>query len=285
MALELISSAKCFEGTQLRYSHYSQALNCDMNFSLFLPPQAAQEKVPVLYWLSGLTCTDENFVTKAGAQQYASKYGLALVAPDTSPRGEGVADDAEGAWDFGLGAGFYLNATQEPYKKHYQMYDYIVHELYALIGDNFSVNPQLSSIFGHSMGGHGAITIGIKNPNKFQSISAFAPIVAPMQVPWGQKAFSNYLGDDKDAWEAYDSLELIKQSQAKIPPILIDQGSEDAFLTEQLKPELLQAEIKQKNLDIQLNLRLGYDHSYFFISSFIESHFAFHADKLGVRSV
>lgn len=279
MGIEIVSSAKCFDGKQLRYSHYSQALNCEMQFSIYLPPQAENKKVPVLYWLSGLTCTDENFVTKAGAQQYAAKYGIAIVAPDTSPRGEGVADDPDGAWDFGLGAGFYLNASQEPYKKHYQMYDYIVDELKTLVEESFPVIVERSAISGHSMGGHGALTIGLKNPESFKSISAFSPIIAPSQVGWGQKAFSNYLGDDKTAWDDYDSLELFKKLE-KTAPILIDQGLDDAFLKDQLRPDLLQDLLNEKPMDIQLNLRAGYDHSYFFIASFIENHIKFHANNL-----
>ncbi len=283
MTVELLSSAKCFSGKQQRYRHYADSLNCAMNFSIFLPAEAESEKVPVLYWLSGLTCTDENFVQKAGAQQFASKYKVAIVAPDTSPRGDDVADDPDEHWDFGLSAGFYLNATEEPYKKHYQMYDYIL-ELFELVSNPFSIDASRAAISGHSMGGHGAISIGLKNQDKFKSISAFSPIIAPMQVPWGKKAFALYLGDNQDEWQQYDSLSLLNKSN-KTAPILIEQGLDDNFLSEQLRPELLEELIKNKKqqkqeLDIQLNLREGYDHSYFFIASFIESHIKFHCDNL-----
>ncbi len=279
MKLQKISSAKCFDGEQLRYVHYSDALQCEMKFSIFLPPKAKEGAVPVIYWLSGLTCTDENFVTKAGAQEYASDFGVAIVAPDTSPRGIDVPDDPEEAYDFGLGAGFYLNAIQEPWSKHYNMYDYIVHELPQLIASEFPINSDLSSISGHSMGGHGALTIALKNPELFRSVSAFAPICSPMQCPWGQKAFGNYLGDDESRWKKYDTIELIRKSTERLP-ILIDQGDADNFLAAQLKPKLLEQAAMAADYPISLRIQSGYDHSYFFVASFIGEHIKFHAKNL-----
>jgi len=221
--MERLSANTCFGGQQLRYSHASSVLGCDMTFSIFLPPQAEQGKVPVLYWLSGLTCTDENFVTKAGAQRYAAELGIAIVTPDTSPRGEGVPDDPEGAYDFGLGAGFYVNATQAPWSDHYRMYDYISCELPALVAAEFPVDDSRVSISGHSMGGHGALTIALKNPGRFKSVSAFAPICSPLRCPWGEKALGNYLGDDREAWAQYDTCALLSRASERLP-ILVDQG-------------------------------------------------------------
>jgi S-formylglutathione hydrolase len=277
--MQQLAENKCFEGRQLQFKHESSSLNCTMRFSIFLPPQAEKAKVPVLYWLSGLTCTDENFVQKAAAQRAAAELGVAIVAPDTSPRGEGVADDPEGAYDFGLGAGFYLNATQAPWSEHYRMYDYISRELPDLIEASFPVDARRCGIFGHSMGGHGALTIGLKNPQRFQSISAFAPIVAPMQCPWGEKAFTGYLGDDRQQWQAYDACELIRSGISKPQALLVDQGAADNFLVEQLKPELLQQACEQAGIPLTLRLQEGYDHSYFFISSFIEDHLRFHVSQ------
>jgi len=234
--------------------------------------------VPVLYWLSGLTCTDENFMQKAGAFKKAAELGIAIVAPDTSPRGEGVPDDPEGAYDFGLGAGFYLNATQEPWQEHYQMYSYIVDELPQLIEANFPVSKR-KAISGHSMGGHGALTIGIKNPTAYSSISAFSPICHPMAVPWGQKAFRNYLGEDKSKWLQYDAVELMK-THLVTAPILVDQGNADSFLTEQLKPETLQSAAIEAKANLTLRIQPGYDHSYYFIQTFIDDHLEFHAKYL-----
>ncbi len=248
-----------------------------MNFSIFLPPQAESGNVPVLYWLSGLTCTDENFVQKAGAQRYATQYGVAIVAPDTSPRGDGVPDDPDGAYDFGLGAGFYVNATQDPWQKHYQMYDYISDELPALIAAEFPVDTSHCGIFGHSMGGHGALTIGVKNPSLFRSISAFAPICSPMNCPWGEKALGHYLGGNKEAWKAYDACELIRHAGEVDQPILVDQGSADNFLDDQLKPALLRTACDEAGRVLDLRLQTGYDHSYFFMASFMEDHIRFHA--------
>ena len=250
-----------------------------MYFSLYLPPQAASANVPVLYWLSGLTCSDENFVQKAGAQRYAAEHGVAIVTPDTSPRGEGVPDDEHGAWDFGLGAGFYVNATEAPWSTHYHMYDYITEELPNILGENFSLNIQLSSIFGHSMGGHGALVIALRNPGRYHSVSAFAPIVAPSQCPWGEKALGNYLGDDLEAWKNYDSCELIASGASQIPT-LIDQGEADEFLELQLKTNLLEETCSSTGYEATIRRQPGYDHSYFFIASFVGSHIAFHAQAL-----
>ncbi|MEH6610702.1 MAG: S-formylglutathione hydrolase [Halioglobus sp.] len=279
MSLEKKSTNLCFRGEQQRFSHDSSSLDCEMNFSIFLPPNAKEGNVPVLFWLSGLTCTDENFVHKAGAQRYAAEHGMAIVAPDTSPRGDNIPDDPEGAWDFGIGAGFYVNATEQPWKKNYQMYDYITEELPALVTENFPVNPDLTAISGHSMGGHGALTIALRNPERFKSVSAFAPIVAPTQCPWGEKALSNYLGQDRESWKNYDSCELIRAGAKKIP-MLIDQGEADNFLSEQLRTDLLETTCKELDYPATIRRQAGYDHSYFFISSFIGSHIAFHAHEL-----
>jgi S-formylglutathione hydrolase len=251
-----------------------------MHFSIYLPPQAENRTVPVLYWLSGLTCTDENFVTKAGAQRYAAKHGIAIVSPDTSPRGDAVPDDPDGGWDFGLGAGFYLNATEAPWSEHYHMYDYINVELPALIREHFTVDADKASISGHSMGGHGALTIALKNPERFCSVSAFAPIVSPSTVPWGVKAFSNYLGQDSALWRDYDSCELIRRGGTQLP-LLVDQGLSDDFLEEQLQTGLLERACGESDYMATIRMQPGYDHSYFFIASFIGSHIAFHAQALG----
>ncbi len=274
MSIELISQNRIFDGWQKRYSHFSDVLKCTMKFAIYLPPcTQSGVKVPVIYWLSGLTCTEENFIQKAGAQRIAAELGVAIVAPDTSPRGDDVADDP--AYDLGQGAGFYLNATQSPWNKHYRMYDYIVHELPALIESLFPVTDQ-RAIAGHSMGGHGALTIALKNPEKYLSVSAFSPIVSPINCPWGTKAFQAYLGNDKALWRQQDSCELIRLAKIK-RPLLIDQGTADEFLHNQLKPELLEEAAASVNYPITLNMRDGYDHSYYFIASFIEEHLRFHA--------
>ena len=273
---ELIDSHLCFGGEQRRYRHRADSLACDMVFSVFLPPQAASGPVPVLYYLSGLTCTDENFVAKAGAQQFAAEHGIAIVAPDTSPRGDGVPDDPEGSWDFGLGAGFYVNATQAPWNDHYRMYDYIVEELPKVVGDLLPIDADRSSITGHSMGGHGALTIGLRNPSQFQSISAFSPICSPSECPWGHKALGNYLGANTSDWLEHDASHLIGQANTHLP-ILVDQGGADGFLVEQLKPELLLQAATRAEYPITLRVQAGYDHSYFFVASFIAEHLAFHA--------
>ena len=279
MEARKISSNKVYGGLNEQHTHFSEVLDCQMRFSIFLPPGASQnEKVPALYWLSGLTCTDENFIHKAGAQRTASALGIALVVPDTSPRGEGVPDDPDGDYDFGLGAGFYVNATQEPWRNHYQMYDYVVKELPGLMESTFPINDR-RSISGHSMGGHGALVIALRNPQEYLSVSAFSPICNPVSCAWGEKAFSNYLGEDRLAWRQYDATELMKTSDSSLP-ILIDQGDADEFLTEQLKPGNLEAIAKERNLRYEYRLQAGYDHSYFFISSFIEDHLRFHAEIL-----
>ena len=286
-SLEQIGSNQSFGGRQLRYRHPSTTLNCDMTFSIYLPPQADKGPVPVLYWLSGLTCTDENFVTKAGAQQHAAAHGIAIVCPDTSPRGEDVPDDAEGAYDFGLGAGFYVNATESPWANHYKMYDYIVDELPALINDQFPINGSKMSVSGHSMGGHGALTIALKNPERYSSVSAFSPICAPIQCPWGQKALGQYIGgnatDNNGHWAEYDTVELVKMSSKSTKgslPVLIDQGEADNFLAEQLNTQLLIDTAAVAAFPMRIRLQSEYDHSYFFIASFIEEHLSFHAEKL-----
>ncbi|NRB39027.1 MAG: S-formylglutathione hydrolase [Pseudomonadales bacterium] len=281
MSLNEIASNKMFGGWHKRFSHFSKINNCTMTFAIYLPPQIeAGEKLPVLYWLSGLTCSDENFMQKAAAQRIAAELGLVIVAADTSPRGDDVPDDADAAYDFGLGAGFYLNASEAPWQKNYQMQDYIVEELPALIEANFPVSNK-RSIAGHSMGGHGALTLGLKYASHYQSISAFSPICNPATVPWGEKAFSLYLGDNKETWLAHDSCHLIKNSDKNCQlPILIDQGEDDAFLTEQLCPERLQKAAAEADYPIQLRMQAGYDHSYFFIASFIEEHLRFHAGFL-----
>lgn len=276
--LNKLSSVKCFGGQQLRFEHASKVLNCTMTFSVYLPPQAEQGPVPALYWLSGLTCTDENFSSKAGAQRTAAELGLALIIPDTSPRGDDVPDAEDGAYDFGLGAGFYVNATQEPFAKHYQMDSYIVNELRELVEAELPLNG-LRSIAGHSMGGHGAIVLALRNPSLYRSVSAFAPIANPSSCPWGHKAFSGYLGNDTSAWHDYDSVELIRAGNS-CPPLFVDQGSADQFLAEQLGYEQLKTTCEKAQVDATLRLQVGYDHSYYFIASFITDHLRFHAQYL-----
>jgi len=276
--MELLEEHRCFEGRQQRWRHDSTALNCAMTFSIFLPPTNGKAKPPVLYWLSGLTCNDENFTTKAGAQRVAAELGIALVMPDTSPRGDDVADDA--GYDLGKGAGFYLNATQQPWASHYRMYDYIRDELPALIAAEFDVGDRCA-ISGHSMGGHGALIMALKNPGTFTSVSAFAPIVNPTQVPWGQKAFTHYLGEDTDKWQEWDSCALMQASQpGDAIPTLIDQGDADQFLANQLQPAVLAEVARQKAWPLTLRIQPGHDHSYYFIASYIEDHLRFHAEHL-----
>ena len=277
MTIENISVNKSFGGWHKQYSHQSKTLNCAMRFAIYLPPQASNgEKVPVLYWLSGLTCSDENFMQKAGAQRMAAELGIAIVAPDTSPRGEGVAND-EG-YDLGQGAGFYVNATQAPWNRHYQMYDYVVNELPAIIESSFPVSNK-RAISGHSMGGHGALTIGLLNPERYSSMSAFSPICNPVNSPWGKKAFTAYLGKDQANWRNHDASELMRKAKQFIPT-KVDQGGADDFLSEQLKPEALEAAAKVNGYPFALAIHEGYDHSYYFISSFIEEHLRFHAQHL-----
>lgn len=276
--MELVASNKVVGGWHKRYRHASQTTQCHMTFAIFLPEIASSGKnVPVLYWLSGLTCTDENFMQKAGVFKVANELGIAIVAPDTSPRGDGVPDDEQGAYDFGLGAGFYVNATQAPFDQHYHMYDYIVSELPHLIESHFPVTQQ-KAISGHSMGGHGALTIGLKNSTQYSSISAFSPIVHPTKSPWGIKAFTGYLGNNQDNWAYYDAVLLIKNQQFKHAlPMLVSQGAADNFLDEQLQPWHLQNVAKEQDYPLEFFQYEGYDHSYFFISSFIEQHLRFHA--------
>lgn len=283
MTIECLSETRCFGGRIGFYRHHSSVNNCAMQFSVFVPPQARHGSVPVVTFLSGLTCTEENFMVKSGAQRVASLLGLMLVSPDTSPRGEGVPGDPAGDYDFGLGAGFYLNANQEPWSAHYRMYDYITQELQQLLFDNFPGDRERHGLTGHSMGGHGALTIGLRNPGMFRSLSAFAPICTTLHSPWGQKALAYYLGDDPSDWQDYDASEVARRS-GKVTAydrILVDQGADDPFLTEQLKPELLEAACEESGLPLDLRLHEGYDHGYYFISTFIEEHLRFHADRLG----
>lgn len=276
--MEMLEEHRCYGGWQQRWQHHSTTLNCPMTFSLFLPPEGKKTPPPVLYWLSGLTCNDENFTTKAGAQRVAAELGIVLVMPDTSPRGEGVANDA--AYDLGQGAGFYLNAAQAPWAAHFRMYDYLREELPTLIQEQFNVSERCA-ISGHSMGGHGALMLALKNPGKYCSASAFAPIVNPSRVPWGKKAFSAYLGDDIARWAEWDSTELLLASRAEAPiPLLIDQGDNDQFLADQLQPAVFAEAARQKDWPLTLRIQPGYDHSYYFIASFIEDHLRFHAEHL-----
>ncbi|XOV85693.1 MAG: S-formylglutathione hydrolase [bacterium] len=277
--MKIVSDVMSFGGRQMRYQHNSAALHCDMHFSLYLPPQANNGPVPMLYWLSGLTCTDENFVQKAGAQQWAAQYGIALIAPDTSPRGEHVPDDPEGAYDFGLGAGFYLDATQPPWSEHYNMYSYLTVELPALLGSIEQLDSSRQSISGHSMGGHGALTIGLRHADNFRSISAFAPITNPSNCPWGHKALGNYLGPEQSTWRLYDACALL-EDRAPPLPMRIDQGDADAFLAEQLAPDQFIRLCKARGVPLNYQWQAGYDHSYFFIASFMREHIAFHAQFL-----
>ncbi|MEI7037290.1 S-formylglutathione hydrolase [Fulvimonas yonginensis] len=273
---ERIEHRACFGGWQDVYRHRSAALGCAMNVGVYLPPQAAHGRCPVLYWLSGLTCTEQNFITKAGAQRYAAEHGLILVAPDTSPRGEGVPDDP--SYDLGQGAGFYLDATQAPWATHYRMHDYVVNELPALVEAAFPATGA-RGISGHSMGGHGALVAALRHPGRYRSVSAFAPVVAPSQVPWGEKALGAYLGPDRTAWAAWDAVELVRVASGRLP-LLVDQGEADEFLAGQLRPELLREACTAAGHPLTLRLQRGYDHSYYFVASFIGEHLAWHARAL-----
>lgn len=278
-SLKIRSQYKCFDGTVAYYSHISSVCNSEMNFAVYIPPSAKNKSVPVLYYLSGLTCTEDNFTVKAGAQRYAAQYGIMLVAPDTSPRKTGIAGEDKD-WDLGSGAGFYVDATAEPWQKHYQMYSYVTQELPQLIQANFPVIENKQSIFGHSMGGHGALICALKNPDKYLSVSAFAPIAAPMHCPWGKKAFTAYLGDDTKQWQEYDASELVKKTQLQ-HPILIDQGMADDFYQQkQLLPETFESACQESGQSLKLRLQSGYDHSYFTIATFIEDHIKHHAAVL-----
>ena len=279
MALTVVSEQKAFGGTQGVYRHAAKQTACDMEFSVYMPPGANNGPVPVIYYLSGLTCTQENVTSKGGFQRYAAEHGVAVVCPDTSPRGAGYEGDDDD-YDFGSGAGFYVDATQAPWSGIYRMYSYVTAELPAIIGGNFSIDKSRASIFGHSMGGHGALTIGLKNPEAYQSISAFAPIVAPMQCPWGEKALGGYLGSDREAWKAYDATELIKSGKRVDGSILIDQGAADGFLDQQLKPQLFAEACNAAGQAVEIRMQEGYDHSYYLMASFMEDHIRHHAEAL-----
>ena len=274
-----LSQNKMFGGVQGLYSHASIETGCTMRFGVFLPPAAAKGPVPVLFWLSGLTCTEENFITKAGAQRVAAELGIAIVTADTSPRGLNYPGDAA-SYDFGVGAGFYVDATEPPWSSGYRMYSYLTQELFDVVAENFAVDATRAGIFGHSMGGHGALTIGLKNPTRFKTISAFAPIVSPTRCAWGEKALTGYLGTDRNTWADYDATLLIKKLGWKGAPILVDQGSADQFLQSQLKPELLSEACAEADVALNLRMQSGYDHSYFFIATFIEDHLRHHAGYL-----
>lgn len=276
--MERIEQHASFGGRQEVWKHSSKMLGCDMKVAVYLPEQALHgQKCPVLYWLSGLTCSEQNFITKAGAQAHAARHGLIVVAPDTSPRGATVADDS--AYDLGQGAGFYVNATQAPWAGHYRMHDYVAQELPGLIEEHFAASDA-RGIFGHSMGGHGALITALRHPGRYRSVSAFSPIVAPSQVPWGQKAFSAYLGSDRHEWRAWDAVELITATRQERLPLLVDQGDADEFLATQLQPELLQAACAQSHHPLTLRMQPGYDHSYYFIATFLGDHFDHHARYL-----
>ena len=276
--METVSEHRCFGGVQGVYRHQSQHTNTPMQISAFVPSAAAGGKCPVLWFLSGLTCTEENFTVKAGAQKYAESYGMIVIVPDTSPRGAGIEGEDK-SYDFGTGAGFYLDATQAPWNENYRMYSYITQELQTLVSDHFPIDCSRQGITGHSMGGHGALTIGLKNPHLYRSISAFSPICSPTQCPWGQKALRGYLGANGSAWTQYDAVELIRNGH-RSGEILVDQGEADNFLQEQLKPELLSSVCVETGQPLHLRMQPGYDHSYYFIASFIEDHIAFHASNL-----
>jgi S-formylglutathione hydrolase len=279
MTLDTVSTNKSHGGVQGVYKHASSSTGTEMSFSVFVPPHADGAKLPVVWYLSGLTCTHANVTDKGGFRPACAELGIIFIAPDTSPRGEGVADDPEGAYDFGLGAGFYVNATQEPFAKHYKMREYIERELPALIAANFPVDMARQGIMGHSMGGHGALTISLRNPGRYQSTSAFAPIVSPLNCPWGEKALGGYLGEDRSTWREYDACALIDDG-ARLPDMLIDQGSLDDFLVSQLQPNLLQAVCHETGQPLNFRLQEGYDHSYYFISTFMEDHLRWHAERL-----
>jgi S-formylglutathione hydrolase len=261
------------------YRHPSSSTGTPMRFGLYLPPQASTRRVPALVWLSGLTCTEDNFISKAGAQRAAAEAGVALIVPDTSPRGLGLPGERD-AWDFGEGAGFYVDATRSPWDAHYRMYTYVSAELPELVAAQFPVDTARAAISGHSMGGHGALVIALRNPQRFVSASAFAPIAAPMRCPWGDKALSGYLGDDRARWRAYDTCALIEDAGWRGPPLLVDQGTGDPFIDSQLKPELLEAACASAGVPLELRRRDGYDHSYYFVATFIDEHIRYHAAHL-----
>lgn len=279
-ALKTLSEHRCFGGTQTFHEHDSREVGLPMRFSVFLPPQAASGPVPAVIYLAGLTCNEETFMTKAGAQRLAAELGLALVAPDTSPRGAQLPGESE-SWDFGVGAGFYLDATEAPWSAHWRMESYLIDELLALLGTRFPIDPQRIGVFGHSMGGHGALTISLRTPGRFRATSAFAPIVSPINCPWGQKALGGYLGDDRSLWQEYDACALIAGG-ARLPDLLVDQGEADNFLDEQLKTNLLVEACEAAGQKATIRMQPGYDHSYYFISTFMADHLAWHAARLKV---
>jgi S-formylglutathione hydrolase len=279
MTITTLSQNQCFGGMQSVCRHDSIETRCAMRFGVYLPPQAHTGRVPVLYWLSGLTCTEENFITKAGAQRVAAELGLAIIAPDTSPRGLDIPGEAD-SYDFGTGAGFYVDATEAPWSQGYRMYSYVTQELFDLVAATFPVDLARAGIFGHSMGGHGALTIALKNPSRFKSVSAFAPIASPARCPWGEKALTGYLGPDRNQWREYDATSLIEDRGWTGPALLVDQGTQDQFLQDQLKPEMLEEACKRRGVALDLRMQPGYDHSYYFIASFIEDHLRFHARHL-----
>jgi S-formylglutathione hydrolase len=276
---DTVSQNLCFGGVQGVYKHAAEETRCSMRFGVFLPPQAQSGRVPVLYWLSGLTCTEENYIVKAGAQRVAAELGVAIVVPDTSPRGLAIPGEAD-AYDFGLGAGFYVDATEPPWSAGYRMYSYVTNELPAYVAGRFAIDPGRAGIFGHSMGGHGALTIALKNPDRYRSVSAFAPIASPMRCPWGEKALTGYLGADRARWRDCDATALIADRGWRGAPLLVDQGTSDPFLERQLQPQLLREACAAAGVPLDLRLRDGYDHSYFFIATFIEDHLRFHARTL-----
>lgn len=280
MTIETLSTSKSFGGVQGVYRHASRETGTDMSFAVFVPPHAKGARLPVLWYLSGLTCTHANVMEKGEYRRAAAELGVIVVCPDTSPRGEGVPDDPEGAYDFGLGAGFYVNATQEPFAKQYRMLAYVTEELPEIVAAHFPADMARQSIFGHSMGGHGALTIALKNPGKYKSVSAFSPISSPINCPWGEKALGGYIGPDKALWRHYDACALIEDG-ARVDAILVDQGDADTFLEGQLKPELLKAACAKAGIPLTLRMQPGYDHSYFFISTFMEDHLRWHAARLG----
>lgn len=279
MPVEQVSTNRSFGGEQGVYKHVSAATGTEMTFSVFVPPHQTGTKMPVIWYLSGLTCTHANVTEKAEFRRICAELGLIFVAPDTSPRGEGVPDDPAGAYDFGLGAGFYVDATQAPFDRHYRMWSYITVELPAIVADNFPADMGRQSIMGHSMGGHGALTIALRHPGRYASVSAFAPIVAPSQVPWGEKALTGYLGEDRETWRRHDAVALIEDG-ARVSELLVDQGSADNFLAQELRPELLESACRAAGIALTLNLREGYDHSYYFISTFMADHLRWHAARL-----